>query len=608
MSQQQFFNVIVIGGGHAGVEAAHAAARMGSRTALVTLDKNKTGLMPCNPSIGGVGKGHIVFEISALDGVMPKLCNTTYLQAHMLNTKKGPAVQGLRLQIDKDAYREAASHLMQNTPNLTVIEAMVDEIIVENGVVRGIITAQQETILCNQVVITTGTFLNGLIHIGEVQHSAGRSNEKASIELADFLAKLHLRMGRLKTGTPPRLATDSIDFEKLEKQVTSPVPYLFDFFPQTIENTVACHIAYTNEESHRIIKENLHRSAMYSGNIKGIGPRYCPSIEDKIARFFDKKAHHIFVEPETKEFVEAYPSGVSTSLPVDVQNDFIHSIRGFENAKIVKPGYAIEYDFVHPDQLKHSLEVISISGLFLAGQVNGTTGYEEAAGQGLVAGINAHLKDTNQPPFILDRSESYIGVMIDDLVRLGVDEPYRMFTSRAERRLVLRQDNSFRRLTARGYAIGVVSQALYDAFMQEEAEYNQAIDYLNKTYKHTQLIQALEKHETNSQEMIQELVPFALSPRNTVSVYAHVKYKDYIIREERQIETVKKYQQISLPEESVIEKAPSLSIEIKQKLKRHKPKTIAEAQLIPGITPAALSMLILLAKHPSIVDKYDSNK
>ena len=608
MSQQQkIFNVIVIGGGHAGVEAAHAAARMGSKTALISLDKNKIGLMPCNPSIGGVGKGHIVFEMSALDGVMPKLCNTTYLQAHMLNTKKGPAVQGLRLQIDKEKYCEAASQLMQNSPNLTVIEEMVNEIIVENGVVKGIITAQNEIILGNQVVITTGTFLNGLIHIGEEQRSAGRRNEKASIELADFLPKLNLRMGRLKTGTPPRLATDTIDFDKLEKQVTNPVPYLFDFYPQKIENSVDCHIAYTNEESHRIIKENLHRSAMYSGNIKGIGPRYCPSIEDKIARFFDKKSHHIFVEPETREFVEAYPSGVSTSLPLDVQNDFIHSIKGFENAKIVKPGYAIEYDFVHPDQLKHSLEVKSIEGLFLAGQINGTTGYEEAAGQGLIAGINAHLKDTNQAPFILDRSESYIGVMIDDLVRLGVDEPYRMFTSRAERRLILRQDNSFRRLTARGYAVGVVSQKLYDDFMLEESEYNRAIDYLNTTYKHTQLIQALEKHESNSTEMIQELVPFELSPRNIVSVYAHIKYKDYIIREDKQIDTVKKYQQMTLPDETVIQKAPSLSIEIKQKLKKHKPNTIAEAQLIPGVTPAALSMLILLAKHPSIVDKYDSN-
>jgi len=607
MSQKtKSFDIIVIGGGHAGLEAAHAAARMGSQTALITLDKNKIGLMPCNPSIGGVGKGHIVFEISALDGIMPKVCNNTYLQAHMLNTKKGPAVQGLRLQIDKEEYAKEASKRSQTTPSLTVVEEMVDEIIVENGKAKGIKTASGETISSNQVILTTGTFLNGTIHIGEKQSSAGRRDEKASIKLANFLTKLNLRMGRLKTGTPPRLATSTIDLDKLEKQKTEPVPYLYDFYPQKIETKVGCYIAYTNEDSHKIIKDNLHKSAMYSGNIKGVGPRYCPSIEDKIGRFFDKKSHHVFVEPETKEFVEAYPSGLSTSLPFNVQQDFIHSIKGFENAELVKPGYAIEYDFVHPDQLNHSLEVESIKGLFLAGQINGTTGYEEAAGQGLIAGINAHLKDKNKDPFILDRNESYIGVMIDDLVRLGVDEPYRMFTSRAEHRLILRQDNTFRRLTEKGFLAGVVSQELYDAFKKEEAQYNEAIEHLDKTYKHAALIRALEKHDSYK-EMVKELVPFELSPRNIVSVHAHVKYKNYIIREENQIAKNKKHRLIKLPDESVIEKAPSLSIEVKQRLKKHKPKTVAEAQLIPGITPAAISMLILLAKHPSIVEKYDSN-
>lgn len=607
MSQnKKDFDVIVIGGGHAGIEAAHAAARMGSKTALITIDSNKIGLMPCNPSIGGVGKGHIVFEISALDGVMPKLSSKTYLQAHMLNTKKGPAVQGLRLQIDKEKYSQAASELMKNSSNLTVVEEMVDEIIVENGEVKGVITSNKEIISGSQVIVTTGTFLNGLIHIGEYQKPAGRRDEKASVKLANFLTKLNLKMGRLKTGTPPRIATNTIDLEKLDKQETDPVPYLYTFEKQEIKTSVSCYIAYTNEASHEIVKKNLNKSAMYSGNIKGVGPRYCPSIEDKIARFFDKKAHHVFVEPETKDFVEAYPSGISTSLPVDVQNDFIHSIKGFENAVITKPGYAIEYDFVHPEQLSHSLEVKAIKGLFLAGQINGTTGYEEAAGQGLIAGMNAHLKDKGLDPFILDRSESYIGVMIDDLVRLGVDEPYRMFTSRAERRLILRQDNTFRRLTQKGYDAGVVSQELYDAFITEEAEHTKAIDYLEKTHKHAFMIQTLEKYGTDK-AVVKELIPFELSPRNIVSVYAHVKYKSYIIREEKQIEKIKKYQQIQLPEESVIQRAPSLSVEMKQKLKKYKPKTIAETQLIPGVTPAALSMLILLAKHPSIVDKYDSN-
>lgn len=607
MSQnKKDFDIIVIGGGHAGVEAAHAAARMGSKTALITIDSNKIGLMPCNPSIGGVGKGHIVFEISALDGVMPKLSSKTYLQAHMLNTKKGPAVQGLRLQIDKEKYSQAASEMMKNTPNLTVIEEMVDEIIVENGQVKGVIVSSKRSISSNQVILTTGTFLNGLIHIGEFQKPAGRRDEKASIELANFLTKLNLKMGRLKTGTPPRIETSTIDLEKLDKQKTDPVPYLYTFEEQEIKNSVNCYIAYTNEKSHEIIKDNLHKSAMYSGNIKGVGPRYCPSIEDKIARFFDKKAHHVFVEPETKDFTEAYPSGVSTSLPIDVQNDFIHSMKGFENATITKPGYAIEYDFVHPEQLKHSLEVKAIEGLFLAGQINGTTGYEEAAGQGLIAGINAHLKNKNKDPFILSRNESYIGVMIDDLVRLGVDEPYRMFTSRAERRLILRQDNTFRRLTKKGHDIGVVSQELYDAFIKEKSEYERAIEFLEKNYKHAFVIQTLEKYETDK-AVVEQLIPFKLSPRNIVSVYAHIKYKSYIIREEKMIEKIKKYQQIKLPDESVIQRAPSLSIEMKQKLKKHKPKTIAETQLIPGVTPAALSMLILLAKHPSIVDKYDSN-
>ena len=389
---QTNFDVIVIGGGHAGIEAAHASARMGCKTALVTLDKNKIGLAPCNPSVGGVGKGHIVFEISALDGVMPKLCSTTYLQARMLNTKKGPAVQGLRLQIDKQAYAATASKLMQETPNLTVIEAMVDEVLVENNQVQGIRTEDNQIFYAHQVVITTGTFLNGLIHIGDVNFPAGRRDEKAAIKLSDYLSKLNLRMGRLKTGTPPRLDPKSIDFSKLQRQEVEPLTHLFEFDQMNVTTTHDCFIAYTNEKTHEIIRNNLHRSAMYSGNIKGIGPRYCPSIEDKISRFADKSGHHIFVEPETAQYIEVYPSGISTSLPEDVQKEFIQSIEGFENAVITKAGYAVEYDFVHPDQLNHSLETKTISGLFLAGQINGTTGYEEAAGQGILAGINASLK------------------------------------------------------------------------------------------------------------------------------------------------------------------------------------------------------------------------
>lgn len=599
-SNQKNFDVIVVGGGHAGIEAAHAAARMGSKTALVTLDPHKIGVAPCNPSIGGVGKGHIVFEISALDGLMPKICSTTYLQARMLNTKKGPAVQGLRLQIDKDAYAARASEIMHNTPNLSVVTAMVDEIIVENGQVQGIKTADGTLLLGHQVVLTTGTFLNGLIHIGDVNFPAGRSGEAAATQLSNYLSKLQLRMGRLKTGTPPRLDPSTIDFTKLERQETEPLTHLFEFDAIDVVSSHDCFIAHTNETTHKIIFDNLHKSAMYSGNIKGIGPRYCPSIEDKISRFADKSSHHIFVEPETAAYAEVYPSGISTSLPESVQKDFINSIVGFEHAKITKPGYAVEYDFVHPDQLKHSLEVKTISGLFLAGQINGTTGYEEAAGQGIVAGINAHQKATGKEPFILDRSESYIGVMIDDLVTMGVDEPYRMFTSRAERRLILRQDNAFLRLTERGYHLGCVSQELYDKFLAEKKDLDAAITDLDSRYNNAQLVKAAEL-ELPMQEIIENLLGYKVSSRNALSLFAHIKYREYIKREEREIEKVAQYRQLPLPSMDMIMQISGLSTEIKQKLKRHNPITVADCALIPGITPAAISLLVLISRKPELI-------
>jgi tRNA uridine 5-carboxymethylaminomethyl modification enzyme len=600
------FDVIVIGGGHAGIEAAYAAAKMGSKTALVTLDKNKIGLAPCNPSIGGVGKGHIVFEISALDGLMPKICSTTYLQARMLNTKKGPAVQGLRLQIDKEAYAQQASTIMQNTPNLTVVQAMVDEIILELDAitnqqeVRGIMTADGISYFANQVIITTGTFLNGLIHIGDVNYPAGRQGEKAATKLSDYLHKLNLKMGRLKTGTPPRLDPKTIDFSQLERQETEPLSHLFEFQAMNVSNSHDCFIAHTNEKTHQIIRDNLHKSAMYSGNIKGVGPRYCPSIEDKISRFADKSSHHIFVEPETAKYVEIYPSGISTSLPESVQKDFIQSIKGFENAVITKPGYAVEYDFVHPDQLKHSLEVNTISGLFLAGQINGTTGYEEAAGQGIIAGINAHQKAAGKEPFILDRSESYIGVMIDDLVTMGVDEPYRMFTSRAERRLLLRQDNAFLRLTEKGYALGVVSQNLYDQFVAEKKDLDAAITDLDSRYNNAELVKAAEL-ELPVQEIVENLLGYKISSRNALSIFAHMKYREYIKREQREIEKVAQYKNLTLPSIDIIKNISGLSTEIKQKIQRHKPATVADTMLIPGITPAAISLLVLVARKPELV-------
>ena len=590
------FNVIIVGGGHAGIEAAYAAANMGCKVALISLDKNKLGLMPCNPSVGGVGKGHIVFEVSALGGIMPKLCSQSYLQVRMLNTKKGPAVQGLRLQIDKEKYAALASKTMQEHPLITVIETMVDEILVENQKVIGIRTHENIVYHATSVVVTTGTFLRGLIHIGDYNYPAGRRDEKAATELSNFLLKLNLKMGRLKTGTPPRLATDSIDFSKLEKQDAHDLDFLFEFGQHTAVNTRDCYIARTNETTHEIIRKNLHRSAMYSGNIKGIGPRYCPSIEDKISRFADKLSHHIFVEPETGEYVEVYPSGISTSLPADVQEQFIHSIDGFQNAKIVKLGYAVEYDFVHPDQLSRSLEVKTISGLFLAGQINGTTGYEEAAGQGIVAGINAALKYQSKAPFILERDESYIGIMIDDLITMGVDEPYRMFTSRAEHRLMLRQDNAFLRLTPKGYELGTVDETMYQAFLKEKEELETALAYIEKNYKHEYLVQQVEDVEDHK-PVVEKLLGYTVSTRNMLSIYAELKYKEYIKRELRQIEKNNKYKTMTMPPLEDLKGMPGLSTEMQQKIIRYQPATLAQAALIPGMTPAAISLLVLACQN-----------
>lgn len=592
--KNQSFDVIVVGGGHAGVEAAYASAKLGCKTALLSLDKHKLALMPCNPSIGGIGKGHIVYEISALDGLMPKLCSKTYLQAHMLNTKKGPAVQGLRLQIDKIAYAKLATELLEKTPNLTIVEDMVDEVLAENNQIIGIRCASGTILHSNNVVLTTGTFLNGLIHVGEKNYPAGRRDEKAALELPGFLRKLGLRLGRLKTGTPPRLLTSTIDFSQLEKQDVEPLDFLFEFNHMEVKNSHNCYIARTNEATHEIIKNNLHRSAMFSGNIKGIGPRYCPSIEDKIYRFADKLSHHIFVEPETAEYVEAYPSGMSTSLPEEVQQQFINSIKGFEHVKIAKFGYAVEYDFVHPDQLTHALEVKAISGLFLAGQINGTTGYEEAAGQGIIAGINAALKHLGKPAFVLNRQESYIGIMIDDLITLGVDEPYRMFTSRAERRLILRQDNVFTRLMPKGYELGLVSQETYNSFLAEQKELDEAIAHLDANYKNPKLIELLEQ-EPDAKKLAQ-LLGLTVCPRNAISILSHIKYKDYMKREIQEIEKYQKYKDLSMPEQDAITGMPGISTELKQKIARHQPATIAGATLIPGMTPAAISLLILLAR------------
>ncbi len=591
------FDVIVVGGGHAGIEAAYAAARMGSRTLMITLNLDRIGFMPCNPAIGGVGKGHMVFEISALGGLMPKLCTQTYLQARMLNTSKGPAVQGLRLQIDKHAYNKLSKQLLEHTPNLTLMMGMVESLIMnDQNQVAGIKTREGAEYTAPCVVFTTGTFLNGLIHVGENNYSAGRQGDEAVFNLSHFLRSLGLTLGRLKTGTPPRLLRSSLDFSKMTIQEPDNLDHLFEFSPHKANNTHHCYITHTNERTHEIIRNNLHRSPMYSGTIKGIGPRYCPSIEDKIARFGTKNSHHVFVEPESASSEEVYPNGISTSLPLDVQKQYVRTIAGFENAIIVRPGYAVEYDFVLPDQLNYSLEVKKVPGLFLAGQINGTTGYEEAAGQGIIAGINAHLKAHRKPPFILSRNQGYIGVMIDDLVTLGVDEPYRMFTSRAERRLTLRQDNVFYRLADTSYQFGLIEKSFYDQIKTEHELVTEVVRDLRSGKNNDNLLKLLGRDDTNI-ALIHELTENKLNNRTALAVWSEIRYEPYLKRDVREMEKAQHLQELEIPAALDVTLIPGLSKELQEKLKKHKPKTIAQASIIPGMTPAAIAVLIFKIKE-----------
>jgi tRNA uridine 5-carboxymethylaminomethyl modification enzyme len=626
------FDVIVVGGGHAGIEAAYAAAKMGSKTLLLTLDADKVGSMPCNPSVGGLGKGHIVFEVSALGGLMPQLCSKTYLQARMLNTRKGPAVQGLRLQIDKYEYSKLARTYLENTPNLIIGPHMAVEVLWENETnnatlqqaqgerinaseqtvdaqsskkITGVRCTDGSTFYAPSVVITTGTFMRGLVHVGRTRYKAGRRGEEASYGLSDSLAEaMGVTLGRLKTGTPPRILRQSLDFTQFEQQECEKLDYLFEFTPLPVTEKIACYVAYTNETTNDIITSNLHLSALYSGNIKGTGPRYCPSIEDKVGRFKDRASHHVFIEPEGANVDEIYPAGLSTSLPLDVQYQYIRSIKGMENAVIAKCGYAIEYDCIQPTNLTHTLEAKTVKGLFLAGQINGTTGYEEAAGQGIIAGINAHLHQAGKPPFILGRQESYIGVMIDDLITLGAEEPYRMFTSRAERRLLLRQDNVFMRLMPYGRQLGLIDDTLWAAFEAEKVVVEACVAYTKKLGTQSELfktLHAIEYTEAVATAARAILEPYldaqglpvsALSSRALLCIHAEIKYEGYLAKEAQEVEKALRYQALTIPSDFVYDKVPGLNNELQSKLKQFLPATIAQAQLIPGMTPAAISILI----------------
>lgn len=614
------YHVIVVGAGHAGCEAALAAARMGCKTLVLTGNLDTIGLMSCNPSIGGIGKGHLVKEIDALGGEMGKAADATAIQFRRLNTRKGPAVQATRIQADRQAYKTYMRKALESEKNIDLKQRMVEGFLVEGGRAVGVKTSLGEYFLADAVVVTPGTFPNGLIHIGLTQISAGRAGEAPAYGISESFQKLGFRIGRLKTGTPPRLDGRTIKWDILEVQLGDPEPKPFSFSNDKIEREqLPCYITYTNEKTHQIIRSNLHKSPLYSGIIKGIGPRYCPSIEDKVVKFPDKERHQVFLEPEGWGTYEIYPNGISTSLPLDVQYEFIRTIRGLEEAEIMRPGYAVEYDFSDPTQLKPTLETKLIENLFFAGQINGTTGYEEAASQGLIAGINAALRVKGESPFILDRSEAYIGILIDDLVTKGVDEPYRMFTSRAEYRLILREDNADLRLREKGYKLGLVREEDFLRFLQKKKKIQEEFERVEHTKvfpdsrtndiliqlgssplkKPYTLKELLRRPEITYRELAL-IDPVSATLVNTdisIQVEMEIKYEGYIQRQIEQIEKFKKLENIKIPEGFSYENIPGLSKEIMQKLSRIRPVSLGQASRIPGMTPAALSVLMVYLRR-----------